>query len=75
MAKVLIENGADVNAKDNTGVTPLMFASTLDHHAVAKLLIESGSDVNAKDNDGWSALIFAAYNGNLILCATDRPST
>lgn len=52
-----------------------MFASTLDHHAVAKLLIESGSDVNAKDNDGWSALIFAAYNGNLILCATDRPST
>lgn len=62
----LIEKGADVNAKDNDGKTPLMFASAFDNSRVVKLLIGKGADVNAKDNGGWSALIYAAYDGNLL---------
>lgn len=65
--KFLIENGADVNAKDKRGETPLMFASAFDRCRVLKLLIDNGADVNAKDKGGWSALIYGAYNGNLAV--------
>src|SRR5271154_3733169 len=61
-----IQSGADVNAKDNNGYSPLMFAA--DHNSntdVIKALINAGADVNAKDNGGFTPLIFAAsYNKN-----------
>ncbi len=66
----LIENGADVNVKDNNGETPLMAASAFSNCRVIKLLIEKGADVNAKDNGGWSALIYAAYNGKFCFHIT-----
>jgi len=41
--------GADVNAKDVEGVTPLMYAET---PGQTRLLIAAGADVNAKDVSG-----------------------
>ena len=58
-----IQDGADVNATDNGGWTPLTFA--LHHEApkeVIELLIAKGADVNAKDKDGWTPLMHALYN-------------
>ena len=46
--------GADVNAKDNNGWTPLHFAS--DRKNVAEFLIKKGADVNAKDAYGFTPL-------------------
>jgi len=47
-AELLIDNGADVNAKAYDGKTPLHHA-TKDHEiGIAKLLISKGADVNAK---------------------------
>ena len=49
--------GADVNAKDNNGWTPLHFAS--DRKNVAEFLIKKGADVNAKDKYGDTPLDLA----------------
>ena len=51
----LLEEGADVNVKDDRGSTALMYASEEGHVETVKLLLEKGADVNAKDNDGGTA--------------------
>ncbi len=52
VARLLLERGADVNAKNKHGFTPLHFAAGIGHTDVAKLLLEHGADVNAKDEHG-----------------------
>ncbi|MBQ1926217.1 MAG: ankyrin repeat domain-containing protein, partial [Proteobacteria bacterium] len=53
-AQQLIDAGADVNAKDNKGRTPLMLIGGDDN---IEALIKAGADVNAKDNDGQTVLM------------------
>jgi ankyrin repeat protein len=51
-----LANGADVNAKDVSGLTPLHFSANKE---TAELLIANGADVNAKDDDGVTPLHWA----------------
>ena len=66
VAKLLVEHGVDVNAKETAvgQATPLHVASTYNHLAVAKLLLASGANVNSTDKWGGTPLQYAAFNGH-----------
>ena len=51
--------GADVNARNDRGSTPLLEAARYGHNDIARVLIAAGANVNAKDNDGKTALMLA----------------
>jgi len=64
MAKMLIDNGADVNKESALG-TPLMNAVTnLWNVDIVELLVKSGADLNKQDKDGRTALFYAYSSGN-----------
>lgn len=52
--------GADPDARDEDGRTPLFSAVLGASIGLIGLLLESGADVNAHDNDGFTPLHFAA---------------
>jgi len=63
-AEMLINKGADVNAKDSHGDTPLHYAAQTGWKFLAGLLIATGADVSAKGKDGRTALHYAAEKVN-----------
>jgi ankyrin repeat protein len=64
-AKLLIEAGSNVNAKDVRGMTPLMLAIATDRPdpKVIRLLLDKGADPKIKDNNGESAIDWATKFG------------
>jgi len=63
----LIDDGADVNARDKYGCSPLMVASLQGHADVARYLLDHGADLHAVDHLGQSAIHQAAIRGSEIV--------
>ena len=63
-AEVLLQHGADVNAKDNKVRTSLSNAALNSKRDTVELLLQHGADVNAKDNE---ALICQKDTAELLL--------
>lgn len=77
VARLLIEEGTDVNAKDTTGKTALMFASQEGRRTLVQLLVKENADINAKDKIGSTALLIATVRNQkavsklLIKCGAE----
>jgi ankyrin repeat protein len=63
IAKLLIDKGTDVNAKDNWYWTPLHSAVYKDKEMV-ELLITRGANVNVRDGAGRTPLWYGEKNGH-----------
>ena len=63
--KELMNDGADINQRDENGRTALMFAVINGHYQTMKVLLEHGADVNARSNKGGTAMMGAALAGDL----------
>ena len=63
--QLLIDSGADVNAKDERGNTALIYATEARpaiNLAVTEMLVKAGADVNTTGEDGMTALMYAAMH-------------
>lgn len=63
-----LDDGADVNGKDEAGFTPLFHAVQRGQYQITSLLINRGANVNATDTMGNTPLHFAASAGNVEMC-------
>jgi len=65
MVKSLLSSpGADVNATDERGNTPLLEAARYGHDDICRVLIAAGANLKAKDKDGKTALMLAVQNSH-----------
>ena len=63
-AKLLLESGADIEAKDMSNLTPLHYAAQHNSTESAKLLLESGADIEANAESNATPLHYAAWNNS-----------
>ena len=64
ICKMLIENGADVNATQEQGISPLHSAAHRGNLKIVQLLVENGANIGAKMTNGQTALDFAEKDGH-----------
>lgn len=63
----LVGKGANVNARDAKGVTPLVIAANLGFVEGVEFLIERGAKIDESNNAGETPLITAVHNRNTEL--------
>ncbi|RYP75956.1 hypothetical protein DL771_002028 [Monosporascus sp. 5C6A] len=64
VSRLLLDRGADIEAKNNIGYTPLLGAAFEGYETVVKLLLDRGADIEAEDKSGITSLLWAADKGH-----------
>jgi ankyrin repeat protein len=64
LVELLLKGGAQVNAKDPFGLTPLLVAVQSDNQRIVKALLLNDADVNARDDYLYTPLHWAIRPGN-----------
>lgn len=72
LARLLVEAGADVNARGNGGFTPLHQVAQNGQPELAALLLERGADPDAAADDGKTPLDLALDGGHGAVAAVLR---
>lgn len=67
MIAALVKAGAQIDAQDRLGNTPLLLAAARRQDEAAELLVKDGADLNAQNHDGMTPLMAAAEHGDLTL--------
>ena len=67
--QLLLQNGADVHAKDKGGLVPLHNACSYGHFEVTELLLKAGASVNAMDLWQFTPLHEAASKNRVEVCS------
>ena len=73
IVNVLLNAGANVNAKNNIGYTALEVAIRKGHTEIVNALLKAGADVNAKDSFGMTMLELAKMYGHTEVVKTLKP--
>ncbi|KNE66968.1 hypothetical protein AMAG_11441 [Allomyces macrogynus ATCC 38327] len=60
VAEWLLKDGADANAADDSGWTPLIIAASVGSAPLVNLLVAHGADVNRQNETGQTALHYCA---------------
>ena len=60
IVKMLLSNGADVDAENNFGQRPLHYACVFRHKEIVKILLDSRADIEVKDKNGHTPLGLAS---------------
>jgi ankyrin repeat protein len=69
VVRALVDAGADVDAIDNLGWTPLLYAAQYGHAGAVRALLEGGADVHACSGNGETALALASAEGHAEVVA------
>jgi ankyrin repeat protein len=64
VARILLENNADVNTQDNSGEVPFHLVTLAGDTSylpeMIQLLLDHGADMSARANDGWTTLHYSS---------------
>ncbi|HYT88299.1 MAG TPA: ankyrin repeat domain-containing protein [Gemmataceae bacterium] len=63
LLKKLIDAGGDVNQRDESQITPIIYAAREGIYRICKYLVEQGADLTVRDSEGH----------DLLYCARRRP--
>ncbi len=63
LARLLVENGAEVEATDSDGLAPLHLAAVKGEKLLVELLLTSGADVDVRNAHGYTPLHLAVEGG------------
>jgi hypothetical protein len=67
ICRLLIDKGAQIEAKSSRGLTPLHLSVLRGHIEIVRLLCDRGADIEARSNDGWRPLHRAALLGYISI--------
>jgi ankyrin repeat protein len=73
IAQLLIEHGADVNARQAQGYTPLHYAATYGLESIIRSLLQRSADKTIRNADGKTAFDLAVEKGHTAVAELLKP--